>query len=216
MLSRCGALALVGLAAATFTSDAQALDPYMWGVGPRVGTMIIPGSYPGKFPRYVRDNGDLERVRGDIFFGVDSVYYANGHSRVGAFAGLGLGKQYFDAHLQFEYNYVLSASALDFLFGGGVGFGTYRFSGEGDEQMVVPYYPLRVETSGLLRDNSRAYQLTVFGQVAVPSNHFYRDFNGLEVDDVGGGFYATVGIEASVMFGDFTPPRPRRSGQQSR
>ncbi|MFT6146632.1 MAG: hypothetical protein ACJAZO_002977 [Myxococcota bacterium] len=173
--------------------------------------MAIPGRYPVSFPDEIRndDESGLERVRGDLFFGVDSTYYASAHSRVGAFAGLGLGTQFFDAHLQFEYNYVLSASSIDFLFGGGVGFGTHRFSGPGEEQLVVPYYPLRAESSALVRDNSRAYQLTVFGQLNVPSNHFYRDFNSVEDDSVGGGVYATLGIELAVFFGDFTPPRPR-------
>ena len=214
MASRLAALGLVVLTTTVLAPEAQALDPYMWGVGPRIGTMAIPGRYPLRFPNEIRDNGssELERVRGDVFFGVDSTYYAGAHSRVGAFAGLGLGTQFFDAHLQFEYNYVVSSSAIDFLFGGGVGFGTHRFSGPEEEQLVVPYYPLRAESSALVRDNSRAYQLTLFGQLAVPSNHFYRDFNGFDDDTVGGGFYATLGIEVAVFFGDFTPPRPRGRG----
>ena len=215
MASRLTAVALAALATVTVASEAQALEPYMWGIGPRIGTMAIPGRYPLRFPNELRDDeaSELERVRGDVFFGVDSTYYANGHSRLGAFAGLGLGSNFFDAHLQFEYNYVLSASAIDFLFGGGVGFGTMRFRGPGEEQLVVPYYPLRAEAAGLIRDSSRGYQLTVFGQWAVPSNHFYRDFNAIENEEVGGGLYLTVGLELAVFFGDFTPPRPRRQGR---
>jgi hypothetical protein len=112
MASRLAALGLAVVTASALAPEAQALDPYMWGVGPRIGTMAIPGRYPVSFPDEIRndDESGLERVRGDLFFGVDSTYYASAHSRVGAFAGLGLGTQFFDAHLQFEYNYVLSAS----------------------------------------------------------------------------------------------------------
>ena len=218
MVTRLGALAVVLGLGASIAPEAQALDPYMWGVGPRIGTMVIPGQYPGAFPNEIArdDDSQLERVRTDFFFGVDSLYYATAHSRVGAFAGIGLGKQFFDAQLQFEYNYVISASAIDFLFGGGLGFGSQRFGGGGEEQLVVPYYPLRAEASGLLRDNSRGYQLTVFGQWNIPSNHFYTDFNGFDVEGVGGGFYATLGIEIAVFFGDFTPPRPRGGGGRRR
>jgi hypothetical protein len=201
-------------AALLWAAEAQALDPYMWGIGPRVGTNAIPGRYPLRFPKEIRDpasGSTLERVRTDVFFGVDSVYYANGHSRVGAFAGMGLGAQYLDAHLQLEYDYVITAGALDFLVGGGLGFGTTTFRGESFERLTVPYYPLRVESSLLIRDEGRGYQLTAFGQYNLPSNHFYQDLNGFDVD-VRGGTYVTLGVELSVMFGDFSPPRPRRRG----
>ncbi|MBW2253807.1 MAG: hypothetical protein JRI25_04330, partial [Deltaproteobacteria bacterium] len=34
-------------------ADAHALGPYMWGIGQRVGTMVIPGRYPLKLPEAV-------------------------------------------------------------------------------------------------------------------------------------------------------------------
>lgn len=48
MRTSTAALALAGL---LFAPEALAIDePYMWGVGPRVGTMVIPGKYPITFP----------------------------------------------------------------------------------------------------------------------------------------------------------------------
>jgi hypothetical protein len=206
-----GAVVALGVMA---SDPAWALDPYMWGVGPRIGTTAIPGRYPWRFPEYVRENGALLRVRTDLLFGVDAVYYASGKSRAGVFGGFGLGRSYFDVHLQFEYDYVVSAGAMDFLVGGGLGFGSMTFQGDaaGSERLVVPYYPVRVESSAQIRDNSRAYQLTLWSQYSIPSNHFYRDYNGFD-QDVSGGFYLGVGLELSVMFGDFTPPRPRERRQ---
>jgi hypothetical protein len=43
----------------------------------------------------------------------------------------------------------------------------------------------------------------------LPSNHFYTDASGTIVD-VGTGFYGLVGVEAAVLFGDFTPPKARK------
>ncbi|TNE89089.1 MAG: hypothetical protein EP330_11665 [Deltaproteobacteria bacterium] len=206
------ALLTVGLASAA--PRAEALDPFMWGVGPRIGTNAIPAAYPLTLPPYLRDpdNGStIERTSGDLFVGVDAVYYATGHTRVGLLGGIGfgLGSPFFDGHVIFRYNYVSQTGAMDFLLGGGAGFGTSKWSGERSESLRVPYYPLRAEASALVRDNSRGYQGTVFFQYNLPANHFYTNADGVDVD-IGTGIYPTLGIEFSVLFGDFTPPRPRR------
>ena len=111
-----------------------------------------------------------------------------------------------------KYNYVAQTGAMDFLLGGGAGFGAARWVGSDTTEVLrVPYYPLRAEASALIRDNSRGYQGTVYFQYNLPANHFYTNAAGEEVD-VGTGFYPTVGVEIAVYFGDFTPPRPRRRG----
>ncbi len=197
---------LVGLGAA---AEAQALDPYMWGVGPRVGTLIIPGRYPLQLPRDLPPSSGIERVRHDIVLGGQGVYYISPYTRMVADAGLGFGAGYFDAHFLVKYNYVAQAGAMDFLLGGGTGFGTATWRGESPERLTTPYYPLRAEASALMRDSIRGYQGTVFGQWAIPANHFYTDVEGDE-RDVRPGVYLTIGIEVAVLFGNFTPPRPRQ------
>ncbi len=203
-------LVVVGVLAA---SPAYALDAWMWGVGPKLGTLVLPGSYPAKFNRTVTEDAAIERVRTDLITGVDGVYYANSSTRLGASAGLGLGAGFTDINLLLEYNWVFQSEALDFLAGAGVGAGSMYFRGEGDSKLRVPYYPLRAEVGALIRDNSRGYQLTAFAIYNTPANQFYTTAAGVEVDkqDLEGvSFWGAAGIEVAVMFGDFTPPKPKR------
>ncbi|MCO4746994.1 MAG: hypothetical protein KC912_19510 [Proteobacteria bacterium] len=204
---------LLALGLLAVTSDAQALDPYMWGIGPRIGTNVIPAAYPMKFPPAVisQEGSTLERVNMDLIVGVDAVYYVTGHTRMAMSGGFGFGKSYFDGHFLVKYNYVSQTGAMDFLIGGGAGFGSSRWAGQDSESLRVPYYPLRAEASALVRDNSRGYQGTVFFQYNLPANHFYNAPGGDSVE-VGSGIYPTLGVELCVYFGDFTPPRPRRRG----
>lgn len=196
---------LLGLGLA---ADAHALDPYMWGVGPRLGTMVIPGRYPLRLPGDLADDSTIARVRHDLTVGAEGTYYINSFTRMLLDAGLGFGSGFFDAHFLVKWNYVTQTGAMDFLAGAGVGFGTATWRGDEPEKLNVPYYPLRAEASALIRDDTRGYQGTIYGQYAIPANHFYTTPGGDE-GDVGIGVYLTVGIEIAVLFGDFTPPRPR-------
>lgn len=199
--------AVVALALMT-ASPAYALDAWMWGVGPKVGTMALPGQFPMAFPPAVKDEGELAKVRGDVILGVDAVYYANSSTRLGASGAFDVGKGFYDMSAMIEYNWVTQSDALDFILGAGAGAGTMKWT-TGQASLRVPYYPLRGEIGALIRDQSRGYQGTVFAQYNLPSNHFYTDALGAEVE-VGRGIYFTVGVEVAVMFGDFTPPRPKK------
>ena len=205
------AVVLLGLVLA---SDAWALEPYMWGVGPRVGTMFIPLRYPSKFPKVIEDSTDttLEQFRFDVEWGVEAVYYLARHHRMGIVAGLGNARRFVDAHAILEYDYAAHSGAMDFLFGGGIGFGTHWFHGEDDDELLrIPYYPFRVDTALLIRDNGRGYQLTIYAQYNLPADNFYVDPTGTEVD-VTQGINFAIGAELAVLFGDFTPPRARNTG----
>lgn len=203
-------LVMFGLVA---TGDAWAIDPYMWGVGPKVGTTVLPGKFPMKFNETITDDAGLERVGFDLAVGIDSWYYVNGGSRLGATAKVGFGAGFLDTAFAFKYNVVLQSQALDFLFGGGVGAGWMQISGDGDSRLQMPYYPFRVEAATLLRDDTRGYQITVFGEYAVPSTRNYRTVAGDLIDPKdlqGTGVWASLGLEFSVMFGDFEIPRPKK------
>lgn len=206
---------LVLVVALLAASPAYALDAWMWGVGPRIGTNIIPGHYPSRFPQAVRDVDTLQKFRGDVILGADAVYYVDKHTRALASVGMGLARgdtNYTDYHLLLKYNYVIQTGAMDFLFGGGLGVGTCRFKDDDTRELLkMPYYPFRVEGSAMIRDRSRAYQLTVFLQYAVPSSFSYYDSTGVEVPDVRGGIYATMGAEVVLYFGDFVPPKKKNA-----
>ena len=200
--------------------SAHAVDYYMWGVGARIGTNILPARYPTQFPKEVTQLTEaceadtsqtcgFEKVWHDFTFGVEGVYYVNRHGRVGMIGGIGVGKKYFDAHVLLKYDYVGQSGPLDLLIGGGLGAGTTTFRGLADEQLRVPNFPFRIETAALIRDVSRGYQVTLYGQYNLPSNHFFKDAAGEEMD-VGSGIYLTAGIEFAVLFGDFLPPAKRK------
>jgi len=203
------------------TQPAQAADVYMWGVGPRLGTTFLPGAYPSAFPKIVAEdvvdgteNADepipvIEKVRGDVSFGFEAQYYVDGGSRIGLIGGFNVGRRFFDANVIAKYDVVIQSASVDFLFGGGAGFGTQRWTGEGQGNLRVPYFPLRVEVAGMVRAGWTAFQLTPYFQYNVQSNVFYTNDIGEEVD-VKGGFYPAMGIEFSVLFGDYEPPRPRK------
>lgn len=196
-----------------------AAETYMWGIGPRIGTNVLPGAYPSQLPRAVRDDNaspdgavqsGIEKTRFDLLIGVDAVYYLNGRGRIGLLGGIDAGRGMLDAHMIGRYDQILVAEAVDLMVGGGVGVGTTRFNGTDDAKLVVNNFPLRVHASGLIRADFMAYQLTVFGQYNMPSSHRYTRRDGTVDNKPGGGIYPTLGVEFSVLFGDFTPPRPKR------
>ena len=151
------ALTTLGLFAAT---PALAIDdPYMWGVGPRIGTTVIPGQYPVTFPtklvnynfidddspeagdtksddpkRDLDENDDplahgLSKVQLDVNMGGDFVFYFDKQYRLGALTGITLGKQFFDINLLPKFDYVLLEDQIDVFVGGGLGFGFMKFAG---------------------------------------------------------------------------------------
>lgn len=179
-------------------------DP--WGVGPSIGTLFIPGHLPMRFPEEVRDDmvqgePSLERVRGDVQVGVDGVYYAGDAFRLGALAGLGLGSDYFDAHLILHYDQaVASFEAMDVTAGVGVGIGSTTWTGAREARLAVPYYPVRVQVGSIFHQDWTAVQGSLFAQYNLPSNHYFRDSRGNDVD-TGGGMYLAFGAELTVYFG---------------
>lgn len=201
-------------------TPAHALDTWMWGIGPHVGTMVLPGRYPIVLPRLKGEDGDtgprgdegIAKVQHDIILGVEGVYYMDRHHRIGftasATPGVALGaagRRFSDWNMLLTYDYAIQGRALDVLFGGGVGAGTQGWRGEDDQSLRVNYFPVRGEISGLARDNTRGYQLSIFLQMNVPSRSVYTNAAG-ETPDITPGLYMTSGIELSVLFGDFDPP----------
>ena len=194
----------------SLSSPASAAETYMWGVGPSIGTNIIPGAYPVAFPQKITDAGEFEKVRGDVRIGLDGIYYINHFTRVGVAGGLGFGSGYTHSELMLKYHWLQQAGALDLLVGAGAGIGSTQFRGAEEAKLIIPNYPIRAEFAALIRDNWRGYQLTIFGQYNIQARHLYTDAIGADVE-VHGGFYGTVGVEIAALFGDFTPPRPVKS-----
>ena len=187
--------------------EALASDFPMWGAGARVGTIVVPGAYPMNFPKDIAEDSTLAPARFDLSVGLQGLVYADNSSRIGAMAQLGFGSGYNQSSFLGTYEVVLQKGSIDFLAGGGLGFGTQTWRGEGDEVLRVPSYPARAQITAQYRRPSSAYGLTGFVQANIPSRHIYTQPDGTEDTEVGSAVsfanYLHAGLEFSVLFGDF-------------
>jgi hypothetical protein len=194
-------------------SPAWALDAWMWGVGPKVGTTFLPGRTPVGFPKEVNDDAGLNKTGFDLIIGGNALYYASSTTRLGVDLGADVGGSMFGFHGLLEYNYVAQQQALDFIFGGEAGVATTMWNGDESSRLVLNSFPLRAKIGLMARDNSRAYGGSIFGQFDIPSRQIYTMKDGTKMDGgLSAGLYLTAGLEISVLFGDFTPPRPHHGG----
>jgi hypothetical protein len=229
---------LLAITALSWSPAAQAGNStYMFGFGPRVGTIVIPGGYPASFPSFdqLDENGDetgekvkigedttIEKVRGDLVLGMEGLYWADKTNRLAATAGLGLGSGYNDAHLILKYDKMQAMDALDVFVGGGVGVGVANFRGDLDERLRVPYYPIRGEVGAIFRQKTHAIQALIFLNLNLPGrqtlslNQEASDGTTYEVEyesGFGWSFYPQVGAEIQLLFGDFTKPRKKKKNK---
>jgi hypothetical protein len=216
-------LALVA-ACLLLSTPAWALDTWMWGIGPRVGTQVLPGRYPIQLPREKGGDSDsgpradegISKFQHDLLLGAEGFYSIDRFHRIGFTTGVGVGlamgdgRSFTDLEFVLTYDYAVQGKALDVLFGGGLGAGTQGFSGADGQTLRVNTFPMRGEISALARDGTRGYQVTLFAQYNVPSNTVYTAADGSQ-PDVTGGVWVTSGIEIAVLFGDFDPPRGKPS-----
>lgn len=213
-------LFLLGLTTVGMNSSALAMKPYMWGVGGRLGSMILPGQYPVAFPKTeAGEELGVNKVGGDITIGAEGYYWAARTMRFGAITGLGTGSGYGDAHLMLAYHQVTNLSGLDYFLGGAAGIGKHSFTSDEEgsqEKLSVPYYPLRAEAGLLFRNKNWAVEALAFGQYNLPSKHQYVDFDGNEQEVNTGIGYFTLGLEARALWGDFTKPKPDKKKKKSR
>jgi hypothetical protein len=210
---------------------------YMFGVGPRVGTIVIPGGYPASFPSFdeVGQNGEetgekikigedttIEKVRGDMILGVEGLYWADKTNRLAASAGLGLGSGYNDTHLILKYDKMNAMDALDAFVGGGLGVGVANFRGENDEHLRVPYYPIRGEVGAIFRQKTYAIQALIFLNLNLPGRQtltLEQEAKDGSIEEVeyesgfGWSFYPQLGAELQLLFGDFTKPRNKKKNK---
>ncbi|MEZ4235103.1 MAG: hypothetical protein R3F59_02860 [Myxococcota bacterium] len=210
------ALALWGVTAVTAPEVARADNgPYMWGIGPKLGMIIIPGRYPYAWPSKVANydfidegpnagdpndlgadgkplNTTLQPVGFDLRLGAEGFYGINADNRVGAGLGLATGSHYSDYWLSLNYDRVLfSDNPFDVVAGLQVGYGGTTFRGDeaaggADEKLKMSYYPIRVRLEGQFRDKVRMYGLGLFVQDAVPARTSYYDRAGELQEAVGG------------------------------
>jgi hypothetical protein len=123
------------LASSFMAADALALEPYMWGVGGRLGTMAVPAKFPLSFPTKISgynflDEGpragddknddpnrdldadgnprfsELQKSGFDLQLSADGFYGIDEKNRIGAMAGFTAGK-FTDLFFMLNYDRVL-------------------------------------------------------------------------------------------------------------
>lgn len=163
----------------------------------------------------------LERVKTDVHVGADFAYYLDGENRIGLSGEVGTGTRYLDMNIMGRYDRVYTSfDEFELLLGAGLGVGSMSFKGAtSPEKLIVSYFPLRAQAAGLYRTKTSALQLALYGQSNIPSNQTYTKADGTEVESVGTPFavfsYLSLGLEFSVMFGDFKPPvKKKKKGKK--
>jgi hypothetical protein len=157
------ALGLAGMLSSTEAwAKKNSFEPWMWGIGPSIGTVVVPGHFPLALPTKINNydfidegpragdensddpkrdllNGDprftsIERVRDDVRLGFDGFYGIDKDNRVGAGVGTAFGTGYSDVFFTLNYDRVIvSENPFNVVVGGGAGFGSMRFKGTNEE-----------------------------------------------------------------------------------
>lgn len=191
--------------------------PYMWGVGPQVSTVVYPTRFPGGFPKDIPDEWNFDASRGDIEFALRGAFYLNTESRLAGRIGLGGGPGWFTRWADVGLDRMLTSnSGFHTLVGANLGLGRDRFTDSGGRELEVSNAVIRAQFGGIYRNKTQAYELGVFMAYHVPFEHLY-DPGGLDEQTLkgSGSRYGMIGVEASVFFGDFTPPKSKKKKNKS-
>lgn len=202
------------------TPEAHADDMYMYGVGPYLGTIAVPGRYPASFPSETNDS--LLEVRNDVELGAMGRVYLDGSNRVGGRIGFGtgFGAPYKALNVTVEYDSIRGSSGnFDLHIGAGLGAGMQSFGGENNQKLAMATYLGRAMAGAIYRDKDKAYEFDIVGSLVQPGVQTFtnRDGDKIEIENefLGGAFYWRIGVEVAVMFGDFKPPSKKKKKKSS-
>lgn len=183
----------------------------MWGVGPTVSTVLYPIRYPKAFPKAADDLGwSYDGSRGDFSLGAHGIFYVDMDSRLGARAGVGWGAGWSHRWIDVEYERIFTSDSGFHLLGGvGLGLGQDGFTDTVDNQLDASFFMGRADFGGIYRDKVRAYELDLYAQYSVVAEHRFTPAGSEESEVIkgAGSRYPAIGVEATVYFGDFTPPK---------
>ena len=202
-----------------------ASGPYMWGVGPVVNTMVLPGEYPVGFPKQTKEENDdgkmktvLDKTQGDIGVGVHGVLYMKKAQRVGGHAWIQKGGGDFSSqNITFEYDFAGdAANGVTVLAGLGGGFGKQKWRTPSEGELTMNTYILRGQGGVNYRTKRNCYEMAAYLNWSIPGKQLWDETGEADEVEASGGFYPTLGIEATMFFGDFRPPQNRGGGSKGR
>lgn len=228
-------------AALLFASSAHALTAQWWGLGPSLGTVALPISYPQTLPALARPTingeevGEVDPLRGDVQLGLHAVAYPSPWGRADARLDLGLGGSgytRFQGTLGYDAK-IAKVSGFQVLLGGALGVGRETLHDRdevngrvGDDSLQVTYMPLRLDLAVLKRDQKRAYELGIYTQLHIAGKQEYCLSSGVCSDatlSTGASsspglsqlYWDVLGLNATVYFGDFKNEPKKRSGKKN-
>ncbi len=201
------ALLLTALLAAPAQAES---GPWMWGVGPTLGTIVYPGRFPAELNAY--DSALEGQVRGDVITGAHGVFYIDGQNRLGSHVDLGFGKGFNSVAWTLEYERIfVRGNGIHVFGGGGLGFGSYTIKDVDDRASVgkvnTPTYEIRAQVGALYKQKQTAEELSFFVKLPFNGNPRATADDGTKSDINNGGNWFHVGLQATVYFGDWTQPK---------
>jgi hypothetical protein len=198
-------------------SAAFAADPYMYGIGPNIQTIVVPSSFPAYFGSDVRDADVLDEVRGDVGLGVKGALYLDKEQRLGTQVDFGFGSGYRAAGFTLGYDRIVTqGNGVGAFLGGGLGLGSHRFSDdETDTSLRTGTYKIRGQAGAIYRNKVNAFEADIYAILELPNTQTVTDASGDETD-VSGGFWSHLGLEATVYFGDFTVPNKDKKKKKNK
>lgn len=198
--------------------EAQAVEFRWWGVGPMLGTRIVPLQAP-VWPALALDaDGDpkVDEVNGNMEIGLHAALYAGNIGRVALRGQLNTNfGPWFAQEVTLEWDHLLIRDGeLQLMLGAGVGIGHQRFGdAESDRYLDLKTFPLRLQLSGLMRDKWCGYEIDIYGTLPIAGQTQMCSGTGADdgcdepgkTEDLfdGVGFYGGLGLEATVFFGNF-------------
>ena len=180
--------------------------PFMWGVGPTLSTVVLPGAMPFNFPDEADDLG-FEKTGGDVGIGVHAVMYMRHTQRFGTHAWYHTGAGgYSSPNLTLEYDFVgSSANGVTVLGGLGGGFGSQSWENDNGDKLKMNTFIARGQGSVNFRTPTVCYELAAFVNMYFPANTKIEKKTG-ETIDAAYTLYPVLGLEFTAFFGDFKPP----------
>ena len=203
-------------------STAQAGGPYMWGVGPTVNTIVVPGQHPAGFPKATKDADKkplLDKTGADMGIGGHGVLYMSKTLRFGShlwytFGNGGYRSPNWTLDLDFAGK---DMSGVGLLAGAGLGLGHQRWATSGEGELKMATYILRGQAAVNYRTKQNMFELALWVNLNIPGRQKWTPAGG-QTEELAGGWppYPTLGLEATVYFGDFKPPGSGKKKKKKR
>jgi hypothetical protein len=223
------------LLAAVPNADAQA-KPFMWGVGPSVNTYLFPFGYPHSFPEtdVAADNPQSNMEKADLVmgFGGKAVMYMDRKWRGGIRPMITRGfgdSNYSSFSISAEVDHTIqAANGINILAGAGIGTGGFTFDQGKNTGGVLTARQLfaRGQAGVMFKNPTRSYELMLFAILSLSGEEQYERGDNTYTkggsllpwveseasESLSGGWYTpVVGIEGTLYFGDFKPPKNKRN-----